>query len=185
MGSKKDMVLIIIAFLLVFASAMLRLCHKNIQATLQDKSWKRDAEIENYITVKRSDWSVPKGGRVYEEQKEARYYVTNRLVTFYKIFPILPIYDTKFYYEIDEWKVTRNVTTEGKDNDPYWGKINLTGKERVSKKTETYTLIFEAGGKGFSAEVPLEIWKSLQIGDTSNITIQSGMIEKINGKKIN
>lgn len=47
-----------------------------------------------------------------------------------------PVYDTKYYYEIEKWVVTRSVKTSGNDKEATWGDVVLVGKERrkIDKK---------------------------------------------------
>ena len=42
--------------------------------TITGTTWERSISIEEERTVKESDWSVPSGGRVYDEQEEIHHY---------------------------------------------------------------------------------------------------------------
>ncbi|MDO5154862.1 MAG: hypothetical protein Q4D51_02755 [Eubacteriales bacterium] len=59
---------------LLIALMTIILWPKNTAATLQDKSWSREIQIEAYKTVKESDWAVPAGGREYDHKKEIHHY---------------------------------------------------------------------------------------------------------------
>lgn len=125
-------------------------------------------------------------GTFSEETVETPRYITE---TYYEtvekpVYKDVPVYATKYYYEIEKWQVTRDVTTEGKDDDPYWGEVNLTGQEREGNRRENYNLIFTAKKKEYITSVPLKTWQSLQIGDNTEITVQSGDIKKINGEEV-
>lgn len=48
---------------------------KTEMVTIDSFGWERSIEIEEYKTVKESDWSVPNGGRVYDENIEIKTYV--------------------------------------------------------------------------------------------------------------
>lgn len=61
------------------------------------------------------------------------------------------IYKTWYSYNVDRWSYSRSVTTQGNDREPEWGKYTLRfngqqiiGAERVSDKTESYTVYFKA-----------------------------------------
>lgn len=220
-----------LAAILVIIAGFMLLAPKNMDATLQDKSWSRNIAIEDCITVQESDWEVPDGGRIYDQKEEIHHYdqvldhyetveeertrtvqdgydtytnyvdngdgtfseetvETPRYITetYYEtvekpVYKDVPVYATKYYYEIERWQETRVVTTEGKDDDPYWGETNLTGQEREGTKKENYNLIFTTKKEEYITSVPLTTWQSLQIGDDAEITVQSGMIKKINGEE--
>lgn len=125
-------------------------------------------------------------GTFSEETVQTPRYITE---TYYEtvekpVYKDVPIYATKYYYEIERWQETRNVTTEGKDDAPYWGELNLTGQEREGNKTENYNLTFTTKKKEYTESVPLKMWQSLQIGDNAEITVQAGIVRKINGEEV-
>lgn len=224
---KFGLILLGVFFALIMAGSML-LAPKEYKGILTGKSWQRDIAIEDYLTVKESDWEVPDGGRTYDEKEEIHHYdqeidhyetvqvartrtvqdgydtsveyvdngdgtftehtvQTPRYITetYYEteqqpVYKDVPVYATKYYYEIDKWVVTRNVTTNGKEDAPYWGETNLTGKEREGEKTETYTMIFSTEKKEYSVDVPFGIWDSMDVNSEADLTIQVGDIVKIN-----
>ena len=101
----------------------------------------------------------------------------------------IPVYATKYYFDIDKYVYFRTVETSGLDKSPYWPeepeeKTNpKIGDERVSSKNEVYKI---------SAYIPDKIedvheyslnfkdWNALKEGDTINCKVYiTGYIEII------
>ena len=95
---------------------------------------------------------------VYETYTETEYYQE-------PIYKQVPIYKTKYYYEIDKWIYDRSLKTSGKDKEPYWEETNsLTNKEREAGRTEKYYIIgfdIKTNDKTEKISVPYETWKEL------------------------
>ena len=92
-----------------------------------------------------------------------------------------PVYKTKYYYEIDKWLYERSVKTKGNNNSPYWGKTKLDSDERVSSKSETYTVkgIDNKKDKDISFTLSLDDWSTLEVGQTLKVKITLGKGEII------
>lgn len=56
------------------------------------------------------------------------------------VYKTVPVYGTKYYYEIEKWVYKRTEESKGSDNEPYWPEYNLNGNERVSSEKEIYAL---------------------------------------------
>ena len=56
------------------------------------------------------------------------------------VYVSVPVYKKKYYYKIWRWKPYRDVTTSGKNNDPYFGELKLKDKEREGEKTKKYSV---------------------------------------------
>lgn len=94
-----------------------------------------------------------------------------------------PIYKTWYSYNVDRWSYSRSVTTQGNDREPKWGKYTLRfngqqiiGAERVSDKTESYTVYFKAEidkeKKTFSVSYSNQNdWQEYVIGKTYPIKV--------------
>ena len=63
------------------------------------------------------------------------------------VYKDVPVYQTKYYYDIDKWLYERTVTTKGNDKNYYWGSLNLVnknnkletlGNEKESRRIEKY-----------------------------------------------
>lgn len=77
-----------------------------------------------------------------------------------------PVYDTKYYYEIDRYVYERSVKTSGSDHNPYWGEINLKHKEREGDRKENYWLICGE----YRTTISLNEWQAYEIGDKVVVT---------------
>lgn len=61
---------------LIAITGIVWLCLPKTQdVTVESFEWSRSIEVEEYKTVKEDDWSVPSGGRVYDERTEIKTYV--------------------------------------------------------------------------------------------------------------
>lgn len=73
------------------------------QVTVTGHSWERNISIEEERTVKEDGWSVPSGGRIYDEQREIRSY--KNVVDHYetvveqKSRRVIDHYDTSYSYK--------------------------------------------------------------------------------------
>ena len=105
---------------------------------------------------------------VYETYTDTEYYEE-------PVYKKVPIYKTKYYYEIDKWLYDRSLRTSGKDKEPYWEETNsLTSKERESGRTEKYYIIGFDGNNNEKKEkisLPLETWNKLNIDQTVKLKV--------------
>lgn len=112
-----------------------------------------------------------------EEHSEPVYRTEYR--TEYRSEPVyidVPVYDTKYYYEVERWVHTRDVTTSGTDHNPYWGEVTLSGatgdngvgQEREGKRSATYG-VTDSKGKRYTAEE--EFWTGLSEGQELKVTV--------------
>lgn len=76
---------------------------------------------------------------------------------------------TWYEYIVDEWKYSRDIITHGTDENPYWGEILLKGstdprgigEERVSGRTELYSITGAENDNMYTIEVPKSIWEQV------------------------
>ncbi len=95
-----------------------------------------------------------------------------------------PIYDTKYYYDIDRWVFEKTETTAGSDKNPYWPALNLNDKERESNRSSKYQmsgiLHYKSFGKNKEKTETYDIqeswWKEIETGQTLDITIENGKL---------
>lgn len=92
-----------------------------------------------------------------------------------------PVYDTKYYYEIERWKYARSVKTNGTDHSPYFGETNLKDNERVSSKTKDYKMKVHVIEKDKDLELPLEedLWKQIDKGSVLHVKMSLNTITEI------
>lgn len=154
-----------------------------IDGEIMLKSWDRHIYIQKLETVKKSGWTVPKGGRVYDTRWE--YKSTERVPsgvdqngkTCYRE---ESRYATKYYYEIDEWKDSRVKVTNGTETtmraseEPHWPEVKdlQEGAERVGRKTENYEITIKVHGTGEikTFSVNQTAWNLLKPSDCVKVT---------------
>lgn len=76
-----------------------------------------------------------------------------------------PIYQTKYYYEIDKWVYKDTVKAQGNDKNPEWPTYKYKNQEREGSRTEEYTVTLEYDGKTKDFKLSFDEWKSLKKGD--------------------
>ncbi len=85
-----------------------------------------------------------------------------------------PIYDTKYYFNIDRWKAVDSLFTSGDDQNPKWAETDLPtsvespkyGDKRQAERKETYrAIIKDDKGNEKKVEYDYEKWKNLKVGD--------------------
>lgn len=86
-----------------------------------------------------------------------------------------PIYDTKYYYEIDKWMHKEYVKTSGSDKEPYWGEYNYKTKEREGSKSENYKItIINNDNETKEYFVDFDVWKKLNKGESVKLKVYIG-----------
>lgn len=92
----------IMASLLFLIFAGILFFPRTDEVTVTGFHWERNISIEDYRTVRESDWSVPPGGRAYSEQTELKGYVSvidhYRTVTETKSRQVIDHYETNYTY---------------------------------------------------------------------------------------
>lgn len=77
-----------------------------------------------------------------------------------------PVYQTKYYYEIDKWLYHRAVVTSAHDKNPYWGKLNLHSLEREGSKKQEYRIYgVDDDNNQHDYEVDYAVWIEYDIDD--------------------
>lgn len=157
----------------------------------QDEIRSYDHVVDHYET---KSYQVPKqvfshyeydyvdnGDGTFKEVPRAVY--KTEYETVYEEEPVyvdVPVYDTRYYYEIDRWCYARNETTSGDaDSSPYWAEFELDNNERESGRKETYTINFETSKKDFSKNVNFSEWSDYKIGNEVKITVVAGVVTEI------
>lgn len=88
------------------------------------------------------------------------------------VYKDVPVYQTKYYYDIDKWLYERSVKTSGSDKSPYWGDVLLNDDERISRKSSTYKVTGTVKkGKKKSYTLTYDEWKTLEIGQTVKLKV--------------
>ena len=108
--------------------------------------------------------------RYYTETYEEPVYVT------------VPVFGTKYYYEIDRWVYERKEDTAGtRDKSPYWPDLDLKENEREGGRTEKYTFTaVDRKDKVYTYTCSGQAeWEKYHVGDTFNATLSGNRILQI------
>lgn len=92
----------------------------------------------------------------------------------------VPVYRTKYRYEIDRWSRARDVTTSGADTAPQWGAVALAAREREGPRTATYQVKLSGGGKEYPWSPPEAVFTRMKVGDAYKVQVSGfGSVEKL------
>lgn len=125
------------------------------------------------------------GNGTFTEHRTPRYRTEYRTETYQDpVYRQEPVYDTKYYYNIDRWVKTRSVKTSGTTDEPYWGTVELKSKERQGSKTESYNVtVSVVKGNGKNKEYTycsdFDEWKRYEIDSDVKITVVAGMVTEM------
>ena len=87
-----------------------------------------------------------------------------------------PVYDIKYYYEIDKWVYDFASKSNGNDKDPYWNEVELEDKHRESGRSENYeiTVYNEKKDKRNTYEFSYEEWCEIEPNEEIQIEVTLG-----------
>lgn len=148
--------------------------------------WQTGIDIQRYQTVREDDWSVPVGGRLVYTNWEYHYtshtyvgsheecngYGENKSCYSVSDYRDDPVYDNKYYYDIDRWVFNRRPQAKGNDQKWYWPDVSdirtehnpaQVDDERASTRYSAFTVFFASEGKSYSLDVPEERWSKTVI----------------------
>ncbi len=92
----------------------------------------------------------------------------------------VPVYQTKYYYDIERWVYDHTVTANGRDKEPYWPEVNLTQSQRESNYTEVYGIYAINKAKKTHYTLSYESWRNVSIGDIVHVKVYiTGYVEII------
>lgn len=187
---------------------------REVSGTVIDMGWERSIEIEEYKTVRESDWSIPPGGRKVSQSEELHHYdsvldhyetktrtYTEQVLDHYEeyvsgyrdlgnghfeeitsqrpvyrtetrtetyqepVYIQVPVYQTKYVYDIDKWVHQSYKKTSGHDNAPYWSDYECKDKEREGTRSESYIVVVQdESGKSKEYKLSFEQWQTLEKG---------------------
>ena len=91
------------------------------------------------------------------------------------VYKKVPVFQTKYYYDIDRYVHNRNLKTSGKDKEVYWSNESLFIKERESRRTENYYITaYNEKEELKTYTLDYSIWKDIEIGDVFNVKVHLG-----------
>lgn len=94
----------------------------------------------------------------------------------------VPVYDTKYYYEIERWVYDRTEESSGVNVEPYWPEYTLDEDEREGTQKGEYTIEFYVEKKDKSYEYScgsFDEFQSYDLKDKVSITVTAGNIVEI------
>lgn len=126
-----------------------------------EHNWSRKLYVEQFKTVREEATSVPQGGR----QISSRLYVSG----YAHIGKVsVPIYGTKYTYDIDKWVVSYYMPTMGDGTNPVWADASKLktgaelGCERLGAREESYWLVLSGDqGKTWTHTLPETEWRAI------------------------
>lgn len=227
----KKFIVPIACVLAVIVGIVALVAPRSHEAIVNEKSWERSVEIEEYRTVEESCWdSVPSGGRLLDTKNEIRSYATvfshyetktrevseqvfdgydieyyyedngngtftehSREVPRYRteyhtetyeepVYVSVPVYDTKYYYEIERWVYDHTEECSGVNVEPYWPEYTLDDDEREDTKNSEYSIEFYVEKKDKIYEYDcesLEEFESYTLDEKVSITVTAGTVTEI------
>ena len=98
-----------------------------------------------------------------------------------------PVYARRYYYQIQKWVFNRTEKASGKNEyEFHWPKYSLRDNERVSGKYEGYNIKFISvkDNKEYNVKVPESYLEKFKLEQKVKITVQGGLVTKINSEKI-
>ena len=204
-------ILIVLLVLALIAGIVYLVLPKDVDLNVTSLKWEREIRIEEYKTVRESGWSVPTGGRVVYTNREIRDYkpIYRRQAVYdsenefkgYEnvIVGYTPIYDTKYYYDIERWVYSRTATSSGErktpysfelvpsnDRDkstPYWPETHLKSNERETLRTENYYVLgYNVNDKKQEIkqyDISYDLWNQITPQNTIKAVVQLGRIKEL------
>jgi hypothetical protein len=93
---------------------------------------------------------------VYETQQRTETYEE-------PLYEQVPVYATKYVYEVERWSPVRTERVTGNDQQAYWPELRLGPNQREGERQESYQIVFgNDGGERFTLTFPLEEWLSFE-----------------------
>lgn len=143
---------------------------RNYIVTVDSVTWMSTVEISKLKTCDESGWFIPAGGRLRYSRREVRKYDDDDE----------PVYDTRYYYEIDRWCHERDVIEQGTDKKTYYGIVVFGENEREERRFMTYTITcITEKGKDLTLTVDEKDWRELRAGDHVKVKTQFGHVMKL------
>ena len=95
-----------------------------------------------------------------------------------------PVFETKYYYDIDRWITDRTEKSSGADIEPYWPEVTLAENEREGQRYEVYNVVVKSEDKSYTVYLPFDWWSELKAGDKVEITVSGGKVKKLNDRTV-
>lgn len=84
-----------------------------------------------------------------------------------------PVFQTKYYYEIDKWMYDRTIKSSGHDKNTYYGEYTLAEKEREGSRKQDYEFTGKTDEDIYTFDVSKAEWDKYNIGDVITVKINN------------
>lgn len=84
-----------------------------------------------------------------------------------------PVFQTKYYYEIDKWMYDRTIKSSGHDKNTYYGEYTLAEKEREGSRSQDYEFTGKTEDDVYTFDVSKIEWDKYDVGDTITVKINN------------
>ena len=212
--------LVTVLLIALVVGAFLIFMPKERYITVADIAWSRSIEVQEYRTVRESDWSVPAGGRIQYTQQEIHHYETvldhydtvtksrqvitgsHEIVVGYidygngaveevtstvydygteyyteqePVYRQDPVYQTRYYYDIERWVYDHTITSSAHDKEPYWPTEILKDNQRFNSRSQRYviTAVYD-DDKTDDYTMDYEDWRYIEIGQELHVKVHFG-----------
>lgn len=138
--------------------------------TVTRTRWNWDIPVQEYKVCHDSQWySAPEGAYNIKVKREIHHYVH---VKTGKSSVSVPVYGSKYYYNINKWCSSYKIPCNGFDHKPHEAECNLPydvsapniGDQRRCARVETYEAIGETEDKTVTYEISKEDWEKVEAG---------------------
>jgi len=184
---------VLVLMLVCTGVGLLVLFRKDEPSVVKDKMWYRAIQVLRYQTVQEEDWNIPDGGRMTGSYRAVHHYDHVRTGSHSEDYPCqtprdkskrcsrtvdeyddVPVYRTRYKYDIERWVYNRSFIAQGHANSPAWadatditegGTTPKIGDETLGARIESYTIFVPEG-----FQLPLSEWETYGVGDTVIVT---------------
>ena len=129
-------------------------------------------------------WVTEYTTETYTEEEWVQDYKTEYYYEQEPVYRDEPVYETKYYYDIDRWVYERSVVTSGYDKEPYYGELNLHSKEREKTRYTNYyvtgNILDKKEVKEKTYNISKEYWEQMESDKIINIKVSLGNIVEWN-----
>lgn len=96
------------------------------------------------------------------------------------VYRSVPVYQTKYYYEIERWVYKESVKSSGSGKTPYWAELNLQENEREGDRSEKYFISgTDEDGKESEYEAGYDIWVQMEKNQTYQLKVNNSCVLEI------
>ena len=127
-----------------------------------------------------------KGNGQFEVVQTPKYKTVSKTETYQEpVYKDVPVYQTKYYYDIGRWRTVDELRTAGAGQEPYWAETNLPStvaspsfgdRKQGSREQSYYVKLKPEDDEAYETTFDYDKWKSMKVGD--NIEYKSFRFSK-------